>query len=141
MQRTTLAWASALLMIGVAMGAFGAHGLKELLPSYAIAQWNTAVLYQFIHALGLLALTAMADRLPPKGARWVRLFFLLGILCFSGSLYLLSTRTMLGLQDLTPVLGPITPLGGLFFICGWLVLLIVALRPVEVRSSQAVGKP
>ena len=83
----------------------------------------------------------MADRLPPKGARWVRLFFLLGILCFSGSLYLLTTRTMLGLQDLTPVLGPITPLGGLFFICGWLVLLIVALRPVEVRSSQAVGKP
>lgn len=124
----TLAWASAVLMIAVAFGAFGAHGLKARLLPDALSQWHTGVQYQFYHGLALLALAAFAERIPSKVLIRTRLLFLLGILFFSGSLYLLSTRSLLGLHSITPVLGPVTPLGGLFFIIGWALLLITALR-------------
>ena len=128
MDRTTLAWASSLLMLAVALGAFGAHGLKKFLDPNELSQWNTAVQYQFYHGLALFGLAAISDRISLRKLRSARLFFLLGILFFCGSLYLLSTRSVLDLHSLTPILGPITPLGGLFFIAGWLVLLITALR-------------
>jgi uncharacterized membrane protein YgdD (TMEM256/DUF423 family) len=140
MQRTTLAWASLLLLIAVALGAFGAHGLKERLTPAALGQWNTGVQYHFIHALGLLVLVALADRLPHRTLIWTRLMFLLGILCFSGSLYLLSTRTLMDLRDITPLLGPVTPLGGLFFMAGWAILLITALRAVDIPHPGSPRK-
>lgn len=127
MDRTSLAWGSALMALGVALGAFGAHGLKAVLGPDALAQWNTGVHYHFIHALGLLLLAALSDKLPKRTITRVRLSFLLGILLFSGSLYLLSTRVILHTEALTPVLGPITPLGGLLFIIGWVLLLITTL--------------
>ncbi len=133
MQRTTLAWASAILLIAVAFGAFGAHGLKARLQPDALSQWHTGVNYQFYHGLALLFLSGFGEKITSKQVRWARLFFLLGILCFSGSLYLLSTREVLGVQDITPVLGPITPVGGLFFMAGWVVLLITALRTNDRR--------
>lgn len=133
MQRTTLAWASVLLLTAVAFGAFGAHGLKARLTPESLAQWKTGVDYQFYHGLALFGLAAFGDRIANRQIRWVRLFFLLGILCFSGSLYMLSTRSLFQLQDITPVLGPITPLGGLFFMGGWLLLLITALRSTDDR--------
>ncbi len=123
----SLAWGAGLMALGVALGAFGAHGLKAHLDAESLAQWHTGVQYHFLHALGLLALSGMATHLHPRTRAWVRRLFLLGIVCFSGSLYLLSTRGMLDTQALTPVLGPITPLGGLFFIAGWVLLLITTL--------------
>ena len=115
------------MALGVALGAFGAHGLKAVLGLDALAQWNTGVHYHFIHALGLLLLAALSDMLPQRTVTRVRLSFLLGILLFSGSLYLLSTRAIFHTEALTPVLGPITPLGGLLFMIGWVLLLITTL--------------
>lgn len=133
MDRTSLAWGSALMALGVALGAFGAHGLKAVLSAAELAQWHTGVHYHFIHALGLLLLAGYADKLPKRTIIWVRAAFLIGILLFSGSLYLLSTRTFLHTEALTPILGPITPFGGLLFISGWVLLLITTLHKKDQR--------
>jgi uncharacterized membrane protein YgdD (TMEM256/DUF423 family) len=117
----------------VLFGAFGAHGLKARLEPDSLAQWNTGVQYHFLHALGLLALSSLAAHLRPGPLALVRTFFLLGILLFSASLYLLSTRDIMGTHALTPILGPVTPLGGLFFIAGWTLLLITTLRKKDQR--------
>lgn len=110
------------------MGAFGAHGLKTRVTSEALANWKTAVEYQFYHGIALLWLVGIDARLSPRVVALVRALFLGGIILFCGSLALLATRELLGTDGLTRVLGPITPLGGLLFIGGWGVLLVAALR-------------
>ena len=83
--------------------------------------------------LGLLVVALMYDRLPKSILQWVARGFTLGVVLFSGSLYLLSTRELSGLQGLSGILGPLTPLGGLCFILGWVLLLITALRKPDPR--------
>src|SRR5262245_26625173 len=103
--------------LAVAFGAFGAHGLKELLTQNGtVAIWEKAVLYHFIHTIMLFVL---ALRRPVPSGPW--LSFLAGILIFSGSLYLLAVTNM-------KWLGAITPIGGLSFLAGWLWLLFSARR-------------
>ena len=103
-------------MLAVMLGAFGAHALKGRLDDYALGIFQTAVQYHFYHSFALLAVGILALSQPQtallKSSGWL---FLLGILVFSGSLYLLS---------LTGVrwLGAVTPLGGLAFIAGWACL-------------------
>lgn len=98
--------------LAVVLGAFGAHGLKEILArNDTSAIWEKAVFYHFIHAVMLFVL---ADRAPLRLGPW--LSFLIGILIFSGSLYLLALTNLRWL-------GAITPIGGLSFIAGWLWLL------------------
>lgn len=133
MDKRSLAWGAGAMALAVLLGAFGAHGLKARVDADALAQWNTGVLYHFLHALGTLSLASLAAYLPQRTLAWVRRLFLLGILCFSFSLYLLSTRDILGTHALTPVLGPITPLGGLFFAAGWSLLLITTLLKKDQR--------
>lgn len=132
MDRKTVAWASGVLLLAVALGAFGAHGLKTRVTPEALGQWKTGIEYQFYHGLGILLLAALTREITPSTVRMVRGLFLGGILCFCGSLYLLSTRDLLGTDGLSPVLGPITPLGGLLFLTGWAVLLLRALRGSKV---------
>lgn len=122
-----------MLFIAVALGAFGAHGLKSQVGPEAVAQWQTGVQYQFYHGFGLVLLAALGGRLPQKRIRLIGNLFVAGILLFSGSIYLLATRDILGTQGLTPVLGPITPLGGLCFLAGWAVLFITAWRRADDR--------
>jgi uncharacterized membrane protein YgdD (TMEM256/DUF423 family) len=99
--------------LAVVLGAFGAHGLKEILArNDTSAIWEKAVFYHFIHAVMLFVL---ADRAPLRLGPW--LSFLIGILIFSGSLYLLALTNLRWL-------GAITPIGGLSFIAGWLWLLV-----------------
>ncbi|MCB0772017.1 MAG: DUF423 domain-containing protein [Flavobacteriales bacterium] len=124
----TLAWAAAILMLAVALGAFGAHGIRGLVDAQSFHNWGTAVQYQFYHGLALLGLAALEGKLGSRVVSFVRILFLLGILCFCGSLYLLATRDLLGLHGMARVLGPITPLGGLMFIAGWGAVLAGALR-------------
>ncbi|MEN8182552.1 MAG: DUF423 domain-containing protein [Myxococcota bacterium] len=110
---------SALLgTLGVVLGAFGAHGLRERLDAGQLASWQTAVQYQLIHAVVLLALGLFATHSgrPLQLPAWL---FTLGIVMFSGSIYWL----VLGGPR---ALGPVTPLGGLCFIGGWLSLLWLA---------------
>jgi len=128
MQRNTLALAAVVMLTAVVMGAFGAHGLKPRISPEALANWQTGVQYQMVHGLALLFLSLAAGQVDVRYASLARLLFLGGVLCFSGSLYLLSTREVLGTQGLTMILGPITPLGGSLYIGGWIALLVSALR-------------
>jgi uncharacterized membrane protein YgdD (TMEM256/DUF423 family) len=108
---------SILLALAVVLGAFGAHGLRDRLDAYSMAVYEKAVFYHFIHALGLL----IVSFLPRTGTfsefatNWVCGLLLAGIVIFSGSLYLLAVTG-------NRMLGAITPIGGVSFIAGWLVL-------------------
>ncbi|MBX2972944.1 MAG: DUF423 domain-containing protein [Flavobacteriales bacterium] len=133
MNDRSLTLGALMLFIAVALGAFGAHGLKSQVGPEAVAQWQTGVQYQFYHGFGLVLLAALGGRLPQKRIRLIGNLFVAGILLFSGSIYLLATRDILGTQGLTPVLGPITPLGGLCFLAGWAVLFITAWRRADDR--------
>jgi uncharacterized membrane protein YgdD (TMEM256/DUF423 family) len=105
--------AAALCFLAVALGAFGAHALKGTLTANDMTDvWNKAVLYQFVHALALLVLAAL-----PLASRAASALFIAGIVLFSGSLYLLALTNM-------KWVGAITPIGGLCFLAGWLMLLI-----------------
>jgi uncharacterized membrane protein YgdD (TMEM256/DUF423 family) len=111
--------ASILAGVAIGLGAFGAHGLKQLISSESLTVFETGVRYQMYHALALLAL-GLSSVLSPKTIQWVFRFFVFGILFFSGSLY------FLGLKDAVPFsvsfLGPVTPIGGLLLILGWMRL-------------------
>ena len=120
--RTTLMLGSAFGLLGVAIGAFGAHALKPMLiESGRLETFELAVRYQFYHAFALLATGILMNQLPVKFLEYASLFFTGGILFFSGSLYLLCF-TGVG------VLGAITPLGGILFIAGWICLALAAQR-------------
>ena len=115
--------AAILMALSVILGAFGAHGLKDRLSPYALDVYEKAVLYHFLHTFGifLAAILAKIELLSSAGASRVSFLFFLGILLFSGSLYLLAIS---GVR----VLGAITPLGGLAFIAGWLWLAVELFR-------------
>ena len=106
----------------VALGAFGAHGLKEKISADLLAVYQTGVLYQMFHTLALLAVALLMAHLPQLGAlRWSGWLFVAGIVIFSGSLYLLA---LTGVR----VLGAITPIGGLLMIVAFLLLAVAVLR-------------
>jgi uncharacterized membrane protein YgdD (TMEM256/DUF423 family) len=106
---------------GVALGAFAAHGLKNRLSSEYLAIFHTGVNYQLVHTLALLAVALLATQLPGRLVTWAGALFCVGILLFSGSLYLL---TLTGVSKL----GIVTPFGGLAFLAGWLCLGLAAWR-------------
>ena len=115
--------------IAVALGALGAHILKSKLPTGLITPdqlngFDTAVKYQMYHTLAMLALVLLSKNTSHKFINWAYNCFLIGIIMFSGSLYFLCTRNLFGAEWLK-VLGPITPIGGLFFIAGWVFLALV----------------
>jgi len=104
------------MFLGVALGAFGAHGLKDTLSAEGKQAYHTAVLYHLLHGLALIAVGWLAVLKPASGlVRAAGWSFLLGILLFSGSLYLLSVTSI-------RKLGMITPFGGLSLLIGWLCL-------------------
>ena len=108
--------AAALCFLAVGLGAFGAHALRGTLQANDTTEvWKTAVLYHFIHSLALLLLAIL-----PGANRAASSLFIAGIILFSGSLYLLCLTN-------TKWAGPITPIGGLCFLAGWLIL---AIRPL-----------
>jgi len=106
------------MFLAVALGAFGAHGLKSRVSAELLTVWQTAVLYHLAHALGLLLIGLLSPYLAVKGAGWL---LFTGIVLFSGSLYLMV------LTDVRS-LGMITPLGGVAFLAGWLLLTFSAFR-------------
>ena len=126
MNKQIIITASVFGMLAVITGAFGAHGLKGRLSAADLEVWHTAVQYNFYHVFALLFLSTFA-RFKNSQITLAYYFFSFGILFFSGSLYLLSCRNLLGWNWLI-ALGPITPLGGLLFILGWLMLAIAAFR-------------
>jgi len=111
--------------IGVGLGAFGAHALRAFLMERGMANaWDTAVRYQLLHAVALLALACLFAHAPAPHRRlllWAARSWEIGLVLFSGSLYALALGG-------PRWLGPITPIGGLALIIGWLLLIATALR-------------
>ncbi len=107
--------------ISIMMGAFGAHLLKDKLSEKALALYETGVKYQLYHAFALIIVGILYQLNPNKQFKTAATLFLLGILFFSGSLYVLSYKVNNNIEGLKWV-GPLTPLGGLCFITGWLMV-------------------
>jgi uncharacterized membrane protein YgdD (TMEM256/DUF423 family) len=118
---TRIAVSALLLFVGVGAGAFGAHALQGMVGPRPLEVWRTAVLYQLVHGLGLLLLTILSELRPARLLKLAWATMLLGVLLFSGSLYLI---VLTGARWL----GPITPLGGLVMMLSWLLLAWAALR-------------
>ena len=119
--RKTLAGAGALIALATVLGAFGAHALKTHLSQDKLAVYETAVRYHFIHALGLLAIGILLRSVDVALLRWSATLVLVGIILFSGSLYLLTFGA-------PRFLGIVTPLGGLALIVGWVMFATTMLR-------------
>ncbi len=106
---------------GVALGAFAAHGLKNRLTPEYLTIFHTGVTYQLVHTLALFGVALLATQIQGRLITWAGLSFTVGMVLFSGSLYLL---TMTGISKL----GIITPFGGLAFLVGWVCLGLAAWR-------------
>ncbi|HET9429660.1 MAG TPA: DUF423 domain-containing protein [Chitinophagaceae bacterium] len=116
--------------LAVAIGAFGAHGLQRLTDDTEIIHsFQTGAQYQMYHSLALLAVGILYEKFPNRWLKSAGYCFLTGIALFSGSLYLLTLLNIQG-SEAVKFVGPITPIGGLFFIAGWLCLL------AGIRSKQ-----
>ncbi|MBU5211257.1 DUF423 domain-containing protein [Heyndrickxia oleronia] len=108
--------------LSVALGAFGAHGLADKLDPKYLDIWKTGVNYQMFHALGMIAVGIIAGNIQGSSLMsWSGWLMLVGIILFSGSLYILSL-TKIG------ILGAITPIGGVAFLVAWVLLVIAAVK-------------
>lgn len=106
----------------VALGAFGAHALEGKIPDKYIETWQTGVQYQMFHTLGLFVVAFVMDKLPQTNLlTWAGWLMLIGILLFSGSLYVLSLTQI-------KVLGAITPLGGVSFLIAWILMVVAVFK-------------
>ncbi len=121
-------WGAVSMAMVILTGAFGAHGLKSRLEPEAIEWWKTAVQYQAWHSLGLFAVHFMARPTPNRPLQLSGFLFLLGIVLFSGSLYVMSLTQF-------RVLGAVTPIGGLSWVVGWILLAVASTRQ-DVQSSS-----
>ena len=112
--------------LAVILGAFGAHALKVLIPIDRLQIFETGVRYQFFHAIGLIVLSLSLSNIQNQAdaettSKWMHraaLAMTIGIILFSGSLYILAISNLLPFT-ISAIIGPITPIGGLFFITGW----------------------
>lgn len=114
--------------LAVALGAFGAHGLQKITDDAKIIQnFQTAAQYQIYHALALIATGILFEKFGNRLLNIAAILFILGIVFFSGSLYLMTWLKIEGSNAIKAV-GPVTPLGGVCFIAGWLLLMAAVLK-------------
>ncbi|MGZ3884745.1 MAG: DUF423 domain-containing protein [Bacteroidia bacterium] len=118
--------------LAVMLGAMGAHYLKNKMQSGLITPdqlegFEKGVKYHMYHTIGMMLILLFNKEWPSKYFEWAWSFFFWGIILFSGSLYFLCTRNLFGAEWLK-ALGPVTPIGGLCFIAGWLLLIPAALK-------------
>jgi uncharacterized membrane protein YgdD (TMEM256/DUF423 family) len=120
--------------LAVGIGAFGAHGLKELVAPEQLVTFGTGVRYHFYHvfAIGLAVALSAVSGINQQRLRQAVFAWAIGILLFSGSLYLLSLQAVIDLP--VAILGPVTPIGGLFFIVGWVLLFLAARRNLSADA-------
>jgi uncharacterized membrane protein YgdD (TMEM256/DUF423 family) len=126
MNRRIILTASFFGAVAVILGAFGAHSLKNVLSADQLAIWTKGIEYQFYHTFALLFLSTFG-RFRTKLVDFSYFCFTIGIVLFSGSLYLLSTRAVTNIGFVN-ILGPVTPLGGLLLVAGWAMLFFAALK-------------
>lgn len=123
MNKTILIKAAIFGVIAVLAGAFGAHALKAILTPEHLVSFNTGVRYQLIHAVVLLLLFLLNDKFNMKQFRIAAALIFWGVILFSGSIYLLTLKNIIGVEWLK-FAGPITPLGGTLIIIGWVFIII-----------------
>ncbi|PWT75833.1 MAG: DUF423 domain-containing protein [Bacteroidetes bacterium] len=121
MNKNFLAIGSLLGALSVALGAFAAHRLKEVFPADALGIFETGVRYQFYHVFALFIVGILSGHFSGRWINWAGYCFIAGILLFSGSLYALAALKAKDAGELG-IVGVITPIGGVFFIVGWLLL-------------------
>ncbi|MDG1330260.1 MAG: DUF423 domain-containing protein [Flavobacteriaceae bacterium] len=119
MNKNIVITAALLAALTIIVGAFGAHGLKELISEKSLVSFETGVRYQMYHVIVMLAL-GLSTGILPKTQKWVFWFFIIGILFFSGSIYLLALNEFLPFD--TKLISFTTPIGGFLLIIGWLRL-------------------
>ncbi|HEX5555561.1 MAG TPA: DUF423 domain-containing protein [Chitinophagaceae bacterium] len=122
MHRPYLIIAALFGALAVIIGAFGAHSVKAVVTPDVLDIYETGVKYQFYHTFALLSVGILYAWFPGKLLSLAGLFFIIGIVLFSGSLYLITALKAAD-KVITPAVGIITPVGGLFFIAGWILLL------------------
>ena len=123
MHKGYLKTATILGALSIALGAFAAHTLKNTISDYALNIFETAVRYQFYHVFALLFTGILFKEFPGKLLKWSGIFFIAGIILFSGSLYILTAIKAAVVPGYNWV-GAITPVGGLCFIGGWICLFL-----------------
>ena len=134
MQRKVLIATGVFGMLSVIIGAWSAHGIQQFIPSadpeqiQKIASFKTGVQYQFFHTFLLLFLSLIHYKKWTAKLDWVYRLTIIGVVLFSGSIYLLALKNELGLTGITGVLGPITPIGGLTLLSAWAILFLYAIK-------------
>ena len=123
MQKKLFVTAGIFGLLGVVLGAMGAHFLKEHLDAVKLESFNTGVKFMFYHALALLAFGVIAERKTDKLFYWAAQLIIWGTVLFSGSIYFLSTQTLFGIS-LPKIIGLVTPIGGLLLSAGWLLFIL-----------------
>jgi len=127
MHKLFLIISSFLAALAVGLGAFGAHGLKKFVDTETVGIYQTGVQYQMYHALALLALGIMAERLSTSLVNYAGFLFIGGIILFSGSLYLIAS--LRAMNKVIPIaVGVLTPIGGMLFIFGSILLFIALVK-------------
>ncbi|MCL4123235.1 UNVERIFIED_CONTAM: hypothetical protein GTU68_031409 [Idotea baltica] len=111
------------------MGAFGAHGLQNYLDELRLDNWRTAASYQMYHSIGIVIVGIAMIVFESRLLKLAAVFFLLGIILFSGSLYALVISEV-------RVLGAITPLGGIGFIVGWILFAVAAIKSTPTQNNR-----
>jgi len=133
MHRWFLVTASLIGALSVALGAFAAHTLRQILPADAVAIFETGVRYQFYHAFALLAVAILYEKYPGSLLQWAGNCFQAGIILFSGSLYVLTALKAAETVGVSKI-GILTPFGGLFFIAGWILMVIAFIKKGPVNE-------
>ena len=129
MQKRLLTTAGISGALCVALGAMGAHALKDKIPAENLLTYETAVKYQFYHTLALILVAILSDKIQSKFLRYSSALFITGIILFSFSLYFLALRPLMGINnEEMKWIGAITPFGGLSFILAWLMLSYSAIK-------------
>lgn len=127
MQKIFLIIGTILAGVAVVLGAFGAHGLRKIVSPENVATYQTGVQYQMYHALGLILIGILSERILNSYLSYAGVLFVAGVVLFSGSLYLIVSLYAMN-KTVPTAIGILTPIGGLLFILGWICLLISILK-------------
>lgn len=130
-QKSSFISGAILIVIAIILGAFGAHSLEKAIPVDKLETFEVGVRYQMYHGFGLLFLGLISSYLSTS-LKWSLRLMLFGVLFFSGSIYILATQSLLGL-DISKIIGPITPIGGLLLLISWSILIIKIIQE-KVKS-------
>jgi uncharacterized membrane protein YgdD (TMEM256/DUF423 family) len=127
MQKIFIIIGAVLAGLAVVLGAFGAHGLKKVVTPENVAIYQTGVQYQMYHALGLILIGILSERILNNYLSYAGVLFVAGVVLFSGSLYLIVSLYAMN-RSVPTAVGILTPIGGFLFILGWLCFLVSLLK-------------